>query len=88
MRKLTLAGVMGAAMIGAGFFAWQAEATTPAGAAATLGAAAKNYSPIKEVACRGWGVPLPAWIYLELRCGSVLVPALLGSPRSPQLAFV
>jgi hypothetical protein len=66
MRKLALAGVVTAAMIGAGFFAWQAEATTPS-AAVTLGATAKNYSPVKEIACRGWGRHCPPGFIW--RCG-------------------
>lgn len=54
MRKVLIALAISAAVIGAGMFAWNAEATTST-AAATLGAMGKNYSPVKKAACYGWG---------------------------------
>jgi hypothetical protein len=58
MRKLAITLGVAAAVIGAGFFAWNAEATTST-AAATLGATAKNYSPVQKAACRGWDPTAP-----------------------------
>jgi hypothetical protein len=66
MRKLALIVAFAALVSGAGFYAWNAEATT-ASAAATLGAS-KNYSPlVKETACRGWGRHCPPGFIW--RCG-------------------
>ncbi len=76
MRKLALAGVMAAAMIGAGFFAWQAEATTPS-AAATLGATGQELFAGQGDRLQGLGAPLPAGVHLALWTGPVLVPPLL-----------
>jgi len=70
MRKLMVSVALMAVVIGAGLFAWQAEATTPAGAA-NLSATAKNYSPVKEIACRGWGRHCPPgfiWTCGPARC--------------------
>ena len=47
MRKVLIALAISSAVIGAGMFAWKAEATTGT-AAATLGATAKNYSPVQR----------------------------------------
>lgn len=58
MRKVLIALAISAAVIGAGMFAWNAEATTST-AAATLGAMGKNYSPVKKAACYGWGRHCP-----------------------------
>jgi hypothetical protein len=66
MRKLAIALAVTGAVIGAGLFAWKAEATTGM-AAATLGAAAKNYSPVQKTGCRGWGRHCPPGF--TWRCG-------------------
>jgi hypothetical protein len=70
MRKLAIAIAVSAAVIGAGFFAWNAEATTSTGAA-PLGATAKNYSPVKKAACVRWGRHCPPgfrWVCGPARC--------------------
>ncbi len=71
MRKLALIVAFAALVSGAGFYAWNAEATT-ATAAATLGTPAKNYSPlVKETACGGWGRHCPPgfiWTCGPVRC--------------------
>ena len=70
MRKLTITIAAAAAVIGAGLFAWNAEATTGT-AAATLGATAKNYSPVQKAACHGWGRHCPPgfrWTCGPYRC--------------------
>jgi len=70
MRKLVFLAAAVALGLGVGVFAWNAEATTPAGVA-TLGAQ-KNYSPlVKETACRGWGRHCPpgfVWVCGPARC--------------------
>lgn len=66
MRKVLIALAISAAVIGAGMFAWNAEATTST-AAATLGAMGKNYSPVKKAACYGWGRHCPPGF--RWRCG-------------------
>jgi len=78
MRKLAIGVAVMAVVIGAGLFAWQAEATTST-AAANLGATAKNYSPVKEIACRGWGRHCPPGFIWRCGPGPVLVPSLLAS---------
>ena len=66
MRKLAFVVAVSAIALGAGVYAWQAEATT-APAAAVPGAS-KNYSPlVKESACRGWGRHCPPGFIW--RCG-------------------
>jgi hypothetical protein len=70
MRKLAIALGVAAAVIGGGLFAWSAQATTST-AAATLGATAKNYSPVKKAACVGWGRHCPPgfrWACGPYRC--------------------
>lgn len=70
MRKVLIALAISSAVIGAGMFAWKAEATTGT-AAATLGATAKNYSPVQKVACVGWGRHCPPgfrWTCGPYRC--------------------
>jgi hypothetical protein len=58
MRKLAITLAVTAALVGAGLFAWKAEATTST-AAAGIGATAKDYSPVKKAACRGYGRHCP-----------------------------
>lgn len=74
MRKVLIALAISAAVIGAGMFAWNAEATTST-AAATLGAMGKNYSPVKKAACYGWGRHCPPGFVWSL---PVLVRPLLS----------
>jgi hypothetical protein len=59
MRKLAMTLAVTAAVLGAGFLAWKAEATTNI-ATATMGAMAKTYSPIRKAACHGRGRHCPA----------------------------
>ena len=50
MRKLVFTVTATAAILFAGALAWQAEGQTTRGAA-TVGGAAKNFSPIEKAAC-------------------------------------
>jgi hypothetical protein len=53
MRKLTIAVVAAAAILALNSIGCSANAVTASGN--TLPNAAKNFSPIQETACRGWG---------------------------------
>jgi hypothetical protein len=55
MRKLTIVLTATAAILLSGGLVWKAEATTP-GSDSSLPAAAKNFSPVVQVAC---GAPGP-----------------------------
>jgi len=55
MRKLAIAVGVATAVLFAGGIAWKADATTWRSATWNLPAAAKNYSPIENTACYGWG---------------------------------
>ena len=77
MRKLAITIAAAAAVIGAGLFAWNAEATTGT-AAATLGATAKNYSPVQKSRLLRLGTSLSPGFPLDLRSLPVLVPPLLS----------
>ena len=58
MRKFAIAlGIM-AAVLFAGV-AWKADATTWRSGTLNLPSAAKNYSPIENTACYGWGRHCP-----------------------------
>ena len=59
MRKVVIAFAAAVSLLLAGAYAFNAQATTGAG---TLGlpAAAKNYSPVDQVACRFSGPTCPA----------------------------
>jgi hypothetical protein len=59
MRNLTFTLGIAAAVLVAGGVAWKAEALTWNSATANLPGVAKNYSPIGEIACRGWGRHCP-----------------------------
>jgi hypothetical protein len=63
MRKLAISCGVAAAMLLAGGGAWQAEALTWNSAGANLPGVAKNYSPIGQIACRGWGRCPPGFRY-------------------------
>jgi hypothetical protein len=67
MRKLAMALGIAAAMVLAGGVAWKAEATSLKSGTVNLPGVAKNYSPVQQTACRGWGAFCPpgyTW-----RCG-------------------
>jgi hypothetical protein len=51
MRKVALALAAAALLLSAGSFAWKADATM-VGTAADFARAAKNYSPVDQVACK------------------------------------
>ena len=55
MRKLAIAVGVSAAMLVAGGIAWKADATTLRSGTVNLPGVAKNYSPIEQVGCCGWG---------------------------------
>ncbi len=58
MRKFAIAlGIM-AAVLFAGV-AWKADATTWRSGTLNLPSAAKNYSPVENTACYGWGRHCP-----------------------------
>ncbi len=66
MRKFAIMLAAALTMLFAGALAWNAQATTVT--SATIGAKAKNYSPIvHETACRGWGRHCPPGFIW--RCG-------------------
>ena len=70
MRKFAIAlGIM-AAVLFAGV-AWKAEATTWRSGTLNLPSAAKNYSPVENTACYGWGRHCPPgfhWFCGPRRC--------------------
>jgi len=53
MRKLTFTVLAAAAILLVNSVGWTASAATSTGAA--IPSAARNFSPIKETACRGYG---------------------------------
>lgn len=67
MRKLAIALGVTAAVLFAGGIAWKADATTWRTGTWNLPAAAKDYSPIENVACYGWGPYCPPGY--TRRCG-------------------
>jgi len=73
MRKFAIAlGIM-AAVLFAGA-AWKAEATTWRSGTLNLPSAAKNYSPVENTACYGWGRHCPPgfhWFCGPRRCWCV-----------------
>ena len=73
-----IALAISSSVIGAGMFAWKAEATTST-AAATLGATAKNYSPVQKAAWVPDGGATALQGPLDMRSIPVLVSALLGT---------
>ena len=76
MRKFAIAlGIM-AAVLFAGV-AWKAEATTWRSGTLNLPSVAKNYSPVGNTACYGWGRHCPRFP-LVLWAAPLLVRALLG----------
>src|SRR5262245_3413397 len=77
MRKFAIALGVTAALVSAGGLAWQADATTWRSGTLNLPSAAKNYSPVEETACYGWGKHCP-WIPLVLWSSPLLVCSLLG----------
>jgi hypothetical protein len=77
MRKVAITLAVTAAMVGAAFFAWEAEATTST-AAASIGAAAKDYSPVKKRRARRIRTPLPSGVPLGLQAGPMVVRPLLN----------
>ena len=70
MRKFAIAlGIM-AAVLFAGV-AWKADATTWRSGTLNLPSAAKNYSPVENTACYGWGSHCPPgfhWFCGPRRC--------------------
>jgi len=70
MRKFAIAlGIM-AAVLFAGV-AWKADATTWRSGTLNLPSAAKNYSPVENTACYGWGRHCPPgfhWFCGPRRC--------------------
>ena len=67
MRKFAVAIGLAAAVLLAGGVAWQAEAAGWRSGTLALPGAAKNYSPIDEVACRGWGRYCPPGFHWKCR---------------------
>jgi len=63
MHKLILSLGIAAAVLLAGGAVWKAEALTWNSATANLPGVAKNYSPIGQIACRGWGRCPPGFRY-------------------------
>jgi hypothetical protein len=59
MRKLAVAIGLAAAVLLAGGITGKAEALTWNSATVNLPGVAKNYSPIDQIACRGWGRHCP-----------------------------
>jgi hypothetical protein len=55
MRKLAIALGLSAAVLVAGGIAWKADATTWRSGTLNLPGATKNYSPVEQTACYGWG---------------------------------
>jgi hypothetical protein len=71
MRKFAIALGVTAALVSAGGLAWQADATTWRAGTLNLPSAAKNYSPVEETACYGWGKHCPPgfhWYCGPRRC--------------------
>ena len=70
MRKFAIAlGIM-AAVLFAGV-AWKADATTWRSGTLNIPSAAKNYSPVENTACYGWGRHCPPgfhWFCGPRRC--------------------
>jgi hypothetical protein len=66
MRKLAIAVGVSAAMLVAGGIAWKADATTWRSGTVNLPGVTKNYSPIEQVGCYGWGRCPPGF---KWRCG-------------------
>jgi hypothetical protein len=66
MRKLAIALGVSAAMLVAGGLAWKADATTWRSGTLNLPGVTKNYSPVEQVACVGWGRCPPGFRW---RCG-------------------
>jgi hypothetical protein len=70
MRKFAIALGITAAVLFAGV-AWKADATTWRSGTLNLPSAAKNYSPIENTACYGWGRHCPPgfhWFCGPRRC--------------------
>jgi hypothetical protein len=67
MRKIAITLGVAAAVLVAGGLAWKADATAVKSGTSGLPAATKNYSPVEQTGCRGWG-PMcpPGWTW---RCG-------------------
>lgn len=67
MRKIAITLSVAAAVLFAGAIAFKADATSLRSGTSGLPAATKNFSPLQETACRGWG-PMcpPGWVW---RCG-------------------
>ena len=66
MRRLAIALGVSAAMLVAGGIAWKADATTWRSGTLNLPGVTKNYSPIEQVGCYGWGRCAPGF---KWRCG-------------------
>jgi hypothetical protein len=75
MRKFAIALGITAAVLFAGV-AWKVDATTWRSGTLNLPSAAKNYSPIENTACYGWGRHCPPFP-LVLWPAPLLVRALL-----------
>ena len=80
MRKLAIALGLSAAVLLAGGIAWMADATTWRSGTLNLHDAAKNYSPVEQAGCWGWG-RCPPGFPLALRTVALLVQALLVPRR-------
>jgi hypothetical protein len=69
MRKLAIALGVSAAMLLAGGVAWKADATPWRSGTLNLPGATKNFSPVENAACNGWGTRCPpGYVW---RCGPV-----------------
>ena len=71
MRKVAIALSVAAAVLFAGGIAWKADATTWRSGTLNLPSAAKNYSPIENAACYGWGAHCPPgyhWVCTPNKC--------------------
>lgn len=67
MRKLAIALSVSAALLFAGGTAWKADAASWRAGTFNLPTAAKNYSPLEQTACYGWGKYCPPGFIW--RCG-------------------
>jgi hypothetical protein len=65
MRKLAVVLGVSAAVLLAGGLAWKADATTWRSGTLNLPGVTKNYSPIEQTACWGWGRCPPGF---HMRC--------------------
>lgn len=63
MQKLAVALGLSAVVLLAGGLAWKADAASWRSGTLNLPGLVKNYSPIDQIACRGWGRCPPGFRY-------------------------